>query len=497
MRAPAPDATCHGAARADPRDEADARDLSRLGYAQELLRAMGGFSSFALSFSIISVLTGITTTYGVALAGGGPAALGLGWPLVSAGTLVVALAMAELASAFPTAGAIYHWAALARRPRLGVVHGDDEPRRAARDRRGDRPRVRADSRRDALAAGAGELAALRGDARVARGHQHLLGPHRRAAERPLRERSHRRRRVLVGLLLALGRAHPLSWLAFATGFTTRAGRPLRARVHERAHSRHVDVHGLRRLRPRQRGDARPRAAGPVGHRLGGARERRRRLRARRRADARDTRSARDRGRRPTPPSSSCAGRARRGAGAGRAGARHRGDVVLRTVVGHERFAEPLCVRAGRGLPGRAPRLVGSPRFDAARARSSRRRRCRSRSAWRARVLSATTQFLAVASLATTGLYVSYAVPIALGVVSRWKGQWRRLGPWQLGRAGVLVACGAVVWSLFVLATAALPHGGAFLGLLLGVAGVLALVYVVFFRRRFTGPPNKLSLGDET
>ena len=74
---------------------------------------MGGFSSFALSFSIISVLTGITTTYGVALAGGGPAALGIGWPIVCVGTLVVALAMGELASAFPTAGALYHWSSFA------------------------------------------------------------------------------------------------------------------------------------------------------------------------------------------------------------------------------------------------------------------------------------------------------------------------------------------------------------------------------------------------
>src|SRR3984885_2210689 len=93
-------------------EEDDAKALSRLGYAQELLRAMGGFSSFALSFSIISILTGVTTTYGVALGGGGPAALGLGWPLVGAGTLVVGLAMGELASAFPTAGALYHWSAL-------------------------------------------------------------------------------------------------------------------------------------------------------------------------------------------------------------------------------------------------------------------------------------------------------------------------------------------------------------------------------------------------
>ena len=98
------------------RDETDALALSKLGYAQELFRAMGGFSSFALSFSIISVLTGIVTTYDVAITGGGPAGLGWGWPLVCAGTALVALSMAELASAFPTAGAMYHWASLLGSP---------------------------------------------------------------------------------------------------------------------------------------------------------------------------------------------------------------------------------------------------------------------------------------------------------------------------------------------------------------------------------------------
>src|ERR1700683_3673535 len=89
----------------------DAVELARFGYAQELLRRLGGFSSFAIGFSVISVLTGVTSTFGEALGAGGPAGLGLGWPLVAAGTLLVALAMGELASAFPTAGALYHWAA--------------------------------------------------------------------------------------------------------------------------------------------------------------------------------------------------------------------------------------------------------------------------------------------------------------------------------------------------------------------------------------------------
>jgi Amino acid transporters len=88
----------------------DARELNALGYAQELFRTMGGFSNFAISFSIISILTGAVTLYSHGLVMGGPAEMSLGWPLVSAFTLTVALSMAELASSMPTSGAMYHWA---------------------------------------------------------------------------------------------------------------------------------------------------------------------------------------------------------------------------------------------------------------------------------------------------------------------------------------------------------------------------------------------------
>jgi amino acid transporter len=88
----------------------DARELRKLGYAQELFRTMGGFSNFAISFSIISILTGAVTLYGHGLGMGGPAEMAFGWPLVTIFTLTVALSMAELASSLPTAGAMYHWA---------------------------------------------------------------------------------------------------------------------------------------------------------------------------------------------------------------------------------------------------------------------------------------------------------------------------------------------------------------------------------------------------
>src|SRR5580692_4696581 len=91
--------------------ETDKSDLKRLGYVQELYRDMGGFSSFAISFSVISILTGATQLYGYGLQHGGPLQMTLGWWGVSFFTLLVALSMAELASAYPTAGALYHWSA--------------------------------------------------------------------------------------------------------------------------------------------------------------------------------------------------------------------------------------------------------------------------------------------------------------------------------------------------------------------------------------------------
>lgn len=87
----------------------DARDLERLGYAQQLFREMGGFSNFAISFSIISILTGAVLLFGYGVKFAGPLINTVGWPIVSFFTLCVAASMAELASAYPTAGGLYYW----------------------------------------------------------------------------------------------------------------------------------------------------------------------------------------------------------------------------------------------------------------------------------------------------------------------------------------------------------------------------------------------------
>jgi amino acid transporter len=93
--------------------------LDRFGYVQELFRNMGGFSNFAISFSIISVLTGAVTLFGYGFEMGGPLEMSLGWPLATVFTLIVAASRAELCSAYPTSGAMYHWAADLGGPAIG------------------------------------------------------------------------------------------------------------------------------------------------------------------------------------------------------------------------------------------------------------------------------------------------------------------------------------------------------------------------------------------
>jgi amino acid transporter len=95
------------------RDEHAARDeqrLADLGYRQELSRAWSGFTNFAISFTIISVLAGTFTTFSFAWQNGGPIAVSIGWPVLCAFVLMVALSMAELTSRYPTAGGPYWWA---------------------------------------------------------------------------------------------------------------------------------------------------------------------------------------------------------------------------------------------------------------------------------------------------------------------------------------------------------------------------------------------------
>ena len=88
----------------------DEQQLAELGYKQELTRAWSGFTNFAISFTIISVLAGTFTTFAFAWQNGGPIAASIGWPILCAFVLMVAFSMAELTSRYPTAGGPYWWA---------------------------------------------------------------------------------------------------------------------------------------------------------------------------------------------------------------------------------------------------------------------------------------------------------------------------------------------------------------------------------------------------
>jgi amino acid transporter len=94
----------------EPTTDADERQLAELGYRQELSRAWSGFTNFAISFTIISVLAGTFTAFAFAWQNGGPIAASIGWPILAAFVMMVGFSMAELTSKYPTAGGPYWWA---------------------------------------------------------------------------------------------------------------------------------------------------------------------------------------------------------------------------------------------------------------------------------------------------------------------------------------------------------------------------------------------------
>jgi len=91
---------------------ADVKELHSMGYAQELSRRMGAFQNFAISFSIICILAGGITAFPLSLSAAGGASLGYGWPLACLFALIVSASLGQVASAYPTAGGIYHWSSM-------------------------------------------------------------------------------------------------------------------------------------------------------------------------------------------------------------------------------------------------------------------------------------------------------------------------------------------------------------------------------------------------
>ena len=454
----------------------DEGELGRLGYAQELIRRMGGFSSFAVSFSIISVLTGCITAYSDAFGAGGPATLGIGWPLVSAGTLLVALAMAELASAFPTAGALYHWSALLGGAGAGWFT-------AAINIIGQLAIVAAIdlgcANELAPIVGAGPLPLL---AVILASHAlinivsvrvvawlndfsatvHIVGVV-----------------VIVGALLALGRAHPAGYffaakpagtsLGFLNGLVlsmfTFTGYDASAHLSEETHdpARRTPWGILSSVL----------VSALFGYLLLGA----------------ITLAIDDSGVPLTAMTRAFGDRFGRAAMSLAIAAMWFCGLssvtsASRTVYAFARDgglpASPLLARVNARTRTPVPALLVVTVVPMLLVLGTH-------------ALSTAGLFDVMAKMATMGLYVSYAIPIFLGANARRAGRWRRLGPFHLRRYGGVVAWAAVVWCALVLVVCSLPPNFLAAAMLGGVVLALAITYFAVVRARFQGPKVDLAM----
>jgi amino acid transporter len=101
----------------------DEKHLAKLGYSQELNRSWSGFSNFAISFSIISILAGCFTNFGAGFNNGGPISISWSWPILGLFILLIGFTMSELVSSYPTSGGIYWWASKLGGPAAGFFTG--------------------------------------------------------------------------------------------------------------------------------------------------------------------------------------------------------------------------------------------------------------------------------------------------------------------------------------------------------------------------------------
>src|SRR6476620_3675560 len=90
----------------------DVKVVHGMVYAQELSRGMSKFSNFAISFSIICILSGGINSFAQATSSVGGAGAGIGWIVGCCVSGFFAVAMAQIASAYPTAGGLYHWGSI-------------------------------------------------------------------------------------------------------------------------------------------------------------------------------------------------------------------------------------------------------------------------------------------------------------------------------------------------------------------------------------------------
>lgn len=110
MRHNTPTSSKRGEDRSDSRSDVAFNDdatLHAMGYPRKLTRRFHAFDNFAISFTIINILSGIFSSFGLGMNAGGPRILVFGWIGVSVMVLFVGASMGEIASAYPTSGALY------------------------------------------------------------------------------------------------------------------------------------------------------------------------------------------------------------------------------------------------------------------------------------------------------------------------------------------------------------------------------------------------------
>lgn len=107
---------------APDQDAQDAADLARLGYRQQLTRALGLGGNFSIGFTYLSPLVGVYSLFSYGLGLAGPAVF---WtiPIVVLGQALVMLTFAEVSSQYPVAGGIFQWSRRLVGPRYGWLSG--------------------------------------------------------------------------------------------------------------------------------------------------------------------------------------------------------------------------------------------------------------------------------------------------------------------------------------------------------------------------------------
>jgi amino acid transporter len=111
--------------------------------------------------------------------------------------------------------------------------------------------------------------------------------------------------------------------------------------------------------------------------------------------------------------------------------------------------------------------------------------------WAAKWLESggTPVYSVVVSCTVIFIFFSYAVPIALGLIAYGGPKWPRMGPWSMGRSGFsLFALLSVVAMIVIFIIGVQPPNQLALQVTIGFLILTALVWFVFERQRFAGPP---------